>query len=139
MKTSCVVKSLLSDIVIIAVGCFLFSAASCTVAKHPTAGLYASLGGDTNKFKADASGFSFDRNENSVAFKEAAQQLKKAFADYLLYKGLVFLGGEYFTHENTKVSSAEKLRLDELRSAESIEEMRQKTRQLEILTEQPLT
>ena len=44
----------------------------------------------------------------------------------------------FFNHENVKVSSSEKIRLDELRSAESLEEMRQKTRQLEILTEQPL-
>lgn len=122
-------------------GALLFMLVSCVQLKGDGAKWSATVVlTDMDDLGISAVGATVTRINHSIIFKEAAQQLKKAFADYLMYKGLVFLGGQYFTHEGVKVSSAEKIRLDELRSAQSITEMQEKTKQIELMmaAEQPL-
>lgn len=50
--------------------------ASCTIVHHPTAGTYASLGGDTSKLQADQSGFTFAANNNSVGMEKAGEVIQ---------------------------------------------------------------
>lgn len=95
---------------------------SCTIVKHPTAGTYASLGGDTSKMKADASGFSFDSNSNSAAFRDVLKQVRLSWQAYLVAEGLKFLAGQYYTHEGKIVDSATTVKLEELRNARSLAE-----------------
>ena len=55
--------------------CFLLSAfcfSSCTVARHPTAGTYATLGGKTNGLVMDQSGIRMASNDNAEAVKSSA-------------------------------------------------------------------
>jgi len=120
MKNNEIAKSILSAIGIIALVCLLFAAASCTIAKHPTAGLYASLGGDMDKFKADEVGFSFDKNENSPAFNAALKQIRVMWQSYLMLQGLEFLGGKYYDKAGQEISSAQTVKLQELQNAKDI-------------------
>ncbi len=60
---------------------------SCTFVTHPTAGTYASLGGDSSGVGFTAQGFTIAENKNSAAFKEA----KRAITSYILTRGLVDL------------------------------------------------
>lgn len=95
---------------------------SCTIVKHPTAGTYASLGGDTSKMKSDASGFSFDSNSNSAAFRDVLKQVRLSWQSYLVAEGLKFLSGQYYTHEGKLVDAGTTVKLEELRNARSLEE-----------------
>ncbi len=101
-------------------GILLFMFTACTFAKHPTAGLYASLGGDTDKFKADASGFSFDKNENSPAFIAGLKQIRAMWQSYLALQGLEFLGGRYYDKAGQEIASRQTVKLEELRNAKDI-------------------
>lgn len=64
---------------------FSLLASSCTMVHHPTAGTFASIGGDTKGMQFTQDGFSMAENNNSTAFKEA----KKAVAAYFLIRGAV--------------------------------------------------
>lgn len=59
--------------------------ASCTVITHPTAGTYASLGGDASGLVATESGWSAGVVNNS----EAIRQARGAFATWVITRGLV--------------------------------------------------
>jgi len=61
------------------------SVSSCTVVHHPTAGTFASVGGDTKGMQFTHDGFSMAENNNSAAFKEA----RKAVTTYFLVQGVV--------------------------------------------------
>lgn len=58
---------------------------SCTVMHHPTAGTYASVGGDSTDIVFDQTGFRVGTNNNSKAFQEA----RKAVSTYIMTRGLV--------------------------------------------------
>lgn len=95
---------------------------SCTVINHPTAGYYASLGGDTTQMKSDASGYSFGSNSNSAAFRDVLKQIRVSWQSYLVAEGLKFLSGQYYTHEGKLVDAGTTVKLEELRNARSLEE-----------------
>lgn len=96
------------------------SLSACTVIKHPTAGTYASLGGDTRGFVADSTGMRFDSNENSVAFNEALKAVRKMWQAYVMYRGFEYVAGKYYDNAATEVNAATSVKLEELRSAESV-------------------
>ena len=96
--------------------------AGCTVVRHPAAGMYASLGGDTAMMKSDASGFSFDSNSNSAAFRDVIKQVRLSWQSYLVAEGLKFLGGKYYDHEGKIVDAGTTVKLEELRNARSLAE-----------------
>lgn len=95
---------------------------SCTVINHPTAGYYASLGGDTSGMKSDASGYSFNSNSNSAAFKDVIKQVRLSWQSYLVAEGLKFLSGRYYDHEGKIVDAGTTVKLEELRNARSLAE-----------------
>lgn len=64
---------------------FILLLPACTVVHHPTAGTFASIGGNTKGMQFSQTGFSMAENNNSEAFKEA----KKAVATYFLIQGAV--------------------------------------------------
>lgn len=57
----------------------------CTIAHHPTAGTYGSLGGDSRGIEFNQGGFSIAENNNSASFQEA----RKAVSTYIMTRGLV--------------------------------------------------
>lgn len=52
--------------------------ASCTVVQHPTAGVFASLGGDTQGLSVTQSGFTITSNNNSTALLQGGKLIKDA-------------------------------------------------------------
>lgn len=112
----------------------LFWSASCTVVNHPSAGYYASLGGDTVKMKADAAGYSFDSNSNSAAFRDVIKQVRLSWQSYLVAEGLKFLSGKYYDHEGKIVDSATTVKLEELRNAQTLAEGEQALQALKLST-----
>lgn len=108
--------------------------ASCTIVNHPTAGYYASLGGDTTKMKADSAGYSFDSNSNSAAFRDVIKQIRLSWQSYLVAEGLKFLSGKYYDHEGKIVDSATTVKLEELRNAQTLAEGEQALQALKLST-----
>lgn len=51
---------------------------SCTVIQHPTAGVFASLGGDTQGLSVNQSGFTITSNNNSTALLQGGKMIKDA-------------------------------------------------------------
>jgi len=94
---------------------------SCTIVKHPTAGLYATMGGNTRMIKMESSGISMDSNDNSSAFESAAQQIKSMWSNYLIAKGLEYVSGLYYTHQGKVVDATTTARLERLRNAKDLE------------------
>lgn len=92
---------------------------SCTIVKHPTAGYYGSVGGDTSRLNADASGFSFDSNSNSAAFRDVIKQVRLSWQSYLVAEGLKFISGRYYDHEGKVVENATTIKLEEIRAEEA--------------------
>lgn len=128
------VRDILWAIAVIAVACILWLCAGCTIVKHPTAGTYASLGGDTTLMKSDAGGFSFASNQNSAAFRDVLKQVRLSWQSYLVAEGLKFLSGRYYDHEGKVVDSATTVKLEELRNAQSLAEGNQALEALKITT-----
>ena len=112
----------------------IFWCASCTIVNHPTAGYYASLGGDTTKMKADSAGYSFDSNSNSAAFRDVIKQIRLSWQSYLVAEGLKFLSGKYYDHEGKIVDSATTVKLEELRNAQTLAEGEQALQALKLST-----
>jgi hypothetical protein len=108
---------------------------SCTIARHPTAGLYASMGGDTKGLKMDASGISMDSNDNSSAFKDVMKQIKSMWTNYLMAKGLEYVSGLYYNHQGKVVGDATTVKLEELRNAKDLKLAELKLEELKIMPE----
>lgn len=107
---------------LIAAGILVMGLSSCTVVKHPTAGTYASLGGDTQAFKSNAEGFDFASNNNSTAFRDVIKQIRISWQSYLVAEGLKFISGKYYDHQGQIVSADTSVKLEELRNARSLAE-----------------
>lgn len=75
----------------------------------------------------------------SEAFLGMLDKLEKAFAKYMIYQGLTYSLGQYFNHEGAKLSSAQTIRLNEIRSAETIKEAELNLKELEMMMEAPAT
>ena len=98
----------------------LLPLAACTHITHPTAGEYTSVGGDTAKFRADAAGFSFDSNNNSLSFKAVLSTIDKMWRNFLVAEGLKWVAGRYYDHQGAIVAGDKAIKLEELRNAKSV-------------------
>lgn len=99
----------------------LFMLASCTFARGTGTGYtLAAVGADLTKVRITATEFTSDNVNNSTAFIELSKRIKQMFDAYLVYQGLTFLGGKYYDHAGAEVSSAQAVKLEELRNAKDI-------------------
>lgn len=57
---------------------FILLLSSCTVVHHPTAGTFASLGGDTQGLSVTQSGFTITSNNNSTALLQGGKMIRDA-------------------------------------------------------------
>jgi len=107
---------------------------SCTIAKHPTAGFYGSVGGDTNDLNMDATGISMSSNNNSSAFKDTLKQIKTMWSNYLIAKGLEYVSGLYYNHQGKVVDAATTTQLETLRNAKDLRLAELKLEELKLVT-----
>jgi len=56
----------------------IFLLSSCTVIHHPTAGTFATVGGDTQGLSVTTNGFSMQNNNNSTAVLQGGKLIKDA-------------------------------------------------------------
>lgn len=87
---------------------------ACTVASG-NGWKYSSVGGDAEGISAAG----IARVNNSTAFGKGADTVKGMFTNYLLAEGIKYLGGKYYDAKGAEVSSAETVKLEELRNAKS--------------------
>lgn len=69
---------------------FSLLGSSCTVIHHPTAGTFASFGGDTQGLSVTQSGFQVTSNNNSSAVVQGGKLIK----DAILWTSLISAGQE---------------------------------------------
>lgn len=92
---------------------------SCTVANgNGTAWSYKSVGGDFTGTLTPA-GINGTVN-NSTAFGKATDTIKGMWTNYLMAEGLKYLSGKYYDAKGAEVSSAETVKLQELKNAKSV-------------------
>lgn len=80
---------------------FILLLSSCTIVSHPTAGVFASLGGNTKGMQFTQDGFSMAENNNSEAFKEA----RKAVTTYFMIQGAIDLANTAAGVTNTTTAA----------------------------------
>ncbi len=69
---------------------FILLLSSCTVVHHPTAGTFASLGGDTQGLSVTQNGFEIKSNNNSSAVVQGGKMIK----DAVIWTSLINAGQE---------------------------------------------
>jgi hypothetical protein len=111
----------------------LFQLTSCTSVKLPSGARMDAFGTDLDGVELTNDRFVASSIKNSPAFQEATKRLKQAFDAYLMYQGLVFLGGRFYDKAGAEISSAETIRLQELSNAKSAADAAEKTKQLELM------
>lgn len=106
---------------------------SCTAVKLPQGATMWAFGTDLTGVELTNDKFVAAEVKNSPAFQEATKRLKQALDAYLMYQGLVFLGGRFYDKAGQEISSAETVRLKELSNAKSAADAAENTKQLELM------
>ena len=104
------------SLALLLLACLPFTA--CTSVKGP-GWSYASLGADTEGINVSAAGFSAVKINQSAALGQVTDTIKGMWTNYLMAEGLKYLAGKYYDQEGTVISSAETVKLEELKNAKS--------------------
>jgi len=111
----------------------IFSLSSCTFARGTGTGYtLAAVGSDLTKVRITATEFTSDNVNNSTAFIEVTKRIKQMLDAYLVYQGLTFLGGKYYDHAGAEISSAQTVKIQELKNAKDIKTAELKLEELKL-------
>lgn len=93
---------------------------SCMVV---TPSMVATLGTDADEMEwegGQGAKFKVKKLNQSTAFGKTADTIKGMFANYLMAEGLKFVAGKYYDFKGSELSTAESVKLEELRNAKSV-------------------
>jgi len=111
----------------------LVGLSACTFARGTGAGYtLAAVGSDLTKVRITATEFTSDNVNNSTAFMEVTKRVKQMLDAYLVYQGLTFLGGKYYDHAGAEISSAQTVKIQELKNAKDIKTAELKLEELKL-------
>lgn len=79
------------------------------------------IGSDISGLEISGAGAKVASINNSAAFKTVVTEGRKAWTHYLIYAGIKYIAGEYFTLEGSKVSDSTAIKLEELKNANSVD------------------
>lgn len=92
---------------------------ACTSVKG-TGWSYNSFGGDAKGIHVSADRFEVTELKQSAALKNVTETIRGMWTNYLLAKGIEYMADKYYAHEGKIVSSAETVKLEELKNAKSV-------------------